>query len=55
MCVLFRSIRFARCDCIEGTLWEHVITGIAGLRRAKTQQSGIYSFNLADAQRHVII
>ena len=44
------SIRFARCDCIEGTLCEHVVTGCAGLRRGQNSASGIYSFNLADAQ-----
>lgn len=31
------SIRFARCDCIEGTLCEHVVLAVQAFVEAKTQ------------------
>lgn len=33
------SIRFARCDCIEGTLCEHVVLAVQAFAQAKTQQA----------------
>ncbi|EGO8188613.1 SWIM zinc finger family protein [Escherichia fergusonii] len=33
------SIRFARCDCIEGTLCEHVALAVQAFVEAKTQQA----------------
>lgn len=33
------SIRFARCDCIEGTLCEHVVLAVQAFVRAKAQQA----------------
>lgn len=33
------SIRFARCDCIEGTLCEHVVLAVQAFVEAKTQQA----------------
>ncbi|EEV5544738.1 TPA: hypothetical protein J4P89_003391 [Escherichia coli] len=33
------SIRFARCDCIEGTLCEHVVLAVQAFVQAKTQQA----------------
>ncbi|EQV91307.1 hypothetical protein G893_02648 [Escherichia coli KOEGE 71 (186a)] len=33
------SIRFARCDCIEGTLCEHVVLAVQAFTQAKTQQA----------------
>ncbi len=37
---LFRSsIRFARCDCIEGTLCEHVVLAVQAFVQAKAQQA----------------
>lgn len=33
------SIRFARCDCIEGTLCEHVVLVVQAFVEAKTQQA----------------
>lgn len=40
MCVLFHNgIRFARCDCIEGTLCEHVVLAVQAFVEAKAQQA----------------
>ncbi len=33
------SIRFARCDCIEGTLCEHVVLAVQAFVEAKAQQA----------------
>ncbi|HAJ0072270.1 TPA: hypothetical protein HL353_03210 [Escherichia coli] len=33
------SIRFARCDCIEGTLCEHVVLAVQAFVQAKAQQA----------------
>lgn len=33
------SIRFARCDCIDGTLCEHVVLAVQAFVEAKTQQA----------------
>ncbi|MBY7217390.1 SWIM zinc finger family protein [Escherichia marmotae] len=33
------SIRFAHCDCIEGTLCEHVVLAVQAFAQAKTQQA----------------
>ncbi len=41
MCVFYSrsSIRFARCDCIEGTLCEHVVLAVQAFVEAKAQQA----------------
>ncbi|STW05821.1 SWIM zinc finger [Klebsiella grimontii] len=44
------SIRFARCDCIEGSLCEHIALAVQAFTDARSPTAGLYASGLANPQ-----